>query len=187
VKVCVVLLLQECGGLTDVGDLELNRKRIFASGQAGAFNNRCTTAIIANDWSSAGGWTGSSSGRSGLWIKIGSVMVGSIHSSSGCVVMCDLEPFLNAVNGKVTDENDTIIIGGDMNCEASDIESAEINCGTARRPKLFAVRAQQRGTQKSGGNLDFFVTSPNAIIVSGPRKYRVPKSDHDAVSMTVRV
>jgi hypothetical protein len=173
-----VVLLQECGAF--VQESKFEGKNVIGFEQAGAFNIRCSTAIVAPGWDNSGAWTGSSSGRPGLWIDIGGRIVGTIHCTSGGVGMTDLTPFMLYMAGKHGGR--TLIIGGDFNCVVPD-GTTQLNAGTSTRPVAFDFLSQGRATHSGGQTLDHFV-SQNATLSSGPRRFTTKVSDHDAVSAT---
>lgn len=151
--------------------------------QSGAYNNRCSTAIIAKDgWEASGRWDGSNSGRPGIWIKSRNFTIATIHCTSGGVGRGDLRPFMTHM-ANVIGVNTPLVIGGDFN-DSSLVNVTNLNAGTINRPIQFSVYTQSRATHSGGQVLDGFV-SLNAIINTS-RRYSVTVSDHDPVSATFR-
>jgi hypothetical protein len=175
-----VVLLQECGAFAGVD--RYDGKYVIAYEQAGALNNRCSTAIIAPEWDSSGVWTGSSSGRPGIWIKAAGLYIGTIHCSSGGIGMTDLSPFMRYMADGAGDA--PLVVGGDFNC-VMDAGTTQINVGTSSRPVNFAFHTQSQSTHMGGLTLDNFV-SRGLRDAGNARRYRTGVSDHDAVSIEVR-
>ncbi|AKJ28539.1 endonuclease/exonuclease/phosphatase family protein [Caldimonas brevitalea] len=172
-----VVLLQECGRLAE--QRIYAGKQIHGQAQAGALNPRCSTAVVANGCVGAGVWTGSSSGRSAVWVKIRDVVIASIHCESGGIGMTDLRRCMR----QMATIGPKIIIGGDFNCSFAPDEEL-VNAGTTGRPVEFSLHTQPRPTHSGGGILDHFVSVGMQNV--GVRRQRLPRSDHDAVSATFR-
>ncbi|MEN5061014.1 endonuclease/exonuclease/phosphatase family protein [Luteimonas sp. TWI1416] len=138
-----IVLLQECGRFGEAARTFAG-KHVCWTEQAGAFNARCSTAILAPRWEDSGLWTGSSTGRAGLWIRIDDLFVATIHCTSSGVGLTDLRPFAGDMARVAGDH--AVLIGGDFNHEVAD-DPAELNAGTASRPVLFSVHTQGRATR----------------------------------------
>lgn len=174
------ILLQECGDLVD--QQSFATKVVYGAAQAGAFNRRCSTAIICSQADASGTWNGGRTGRPGIWVRKKNLYVGTIHCISGGTGMEDLRPFLLAMAEEAGES--PFIIGGDFNC-IFDQGAEEIQLGTKSRPNVFNLHTQLTATHKAGMVLDHFV-SRNIEDVGVPRRYRQHQSDHDAVTITFK-
>lgn len=156
-----VLLIQECGDIAK--DLQLPDATIWAEGQAGAFNNRCTTCII----SKIGGCRErldvySSTGRSAIHLNVMGLNIYTLHATSGNGIPDVMNLFARA--------QEPFIIGGDMNCSRTTILENHgvagnmtdyIFSGThSRYGNLGRLVTSERVTHPgSGSELDFFIAS----------------------------
>ncbi|MGF7151268.1 hypothetical protein FHS96_004931 [Sphingomonas zeicaulis] len=167
------VLLQECGHMK----LWNGNKYMYSSYQAGAFNSRCSTAILSNAPADVKHWTGSSSGRSGLYMNVAGTIIGTIHATSGGVGMGDVTPFLKTVSRL---DAQAIVIGGDFNAE---LAQPFFDVGTSNRPNTFDIVSQGGATHQGGLCLDYFFYQGTANP-GNATLYPTQNSDHDAVWMT---
>jgi endonuclease/exonuclease/phosphatase family metal-dependent hydrolase len=177
-----VVLLQECGSLFDRNGEQIAGKTIHCIGQAGAFNNRCSVAILAD---SVAGWDcelNASTGRAVVWVKRGGLTIGGIHATSGGVGMPDVKAGLKTLLGVAKDG--PMVLGGDFNVDM-DTDTTSINIGSVGRPEEFEVRTQDRPTHQGGGVLDHFATR-NVELTGPPRVGQPSPSDHRYLTATFR-
>ena len=173
-----ILLLQECGQLSG----GLPGWSAYYGGQAGAFNNRCSTAILTSlPVTNSGLISCSSTGRPGIWIRTDDCYVATIHSTSGGVGKPDLQVFMQKLM-ELSDGKVPVIIGGDFNFQMSPGEhSARI--GTESRGTEYSLLSQARSTHSGGGILDGFAVH-GVSRWDGPRRWNVGPSDHHPVTAT---
>lgn len=181
-----VLLIQECGDIAK--DLQLPDATIWAEGQAGAFNNRCTTCII----SKIGGCRErldvySSTGRSAIHLNVMGLNIYTLHATSGNGVPDVMKLFARA--------QEPFIIGGDMNCSRTTILENHgvagnmtdyIFSGTHSDPnKIGIITTSNRVTHPwSGSELDFFIVSLS-LRTKCTHRYSESGGDHYPVCTEV--
>ncbi|MHA2367127.1 MAG: endonuclease/exonuclease/phosphatase family protein [Candidatus Hodarchaeales archaeon] len=169
------ILLQECGSLAN--SLNFGSFQIYSSKPAGAFCDRCSTAILSKNILKSGKAIDMSTGREGIWISDNGVYIAAIHCTANGTAQ-DRSYMLKAMN-KIAGES-PLIIGGDFNTSPPD--DPYLNVGTQFRPIWFNVDSQSQPTQKSGKILDYFVS--RNVQCGSVRKYRTKVSDHHAVTAT---
>ena len=173
-----IVLLQECGQLSGT----LPGWSPYYGGQAGAFNNRCSTAILTSlPVYGSGLISRSSTGRPGIWIRTDDCIVGTLHSTSGGVGKPDLDVFMKELmdlsGGEVP-----VIIGGDFNFQLTPGEQAA-RIGTESRGTEYSLLSQSRPTHGGGSILDGFAVY-GVSRWEGPRRLSVAPSDHHPVTAT---
>lgn len=173
-----IILLQECGQLSGT----LQGWNSYYGGQAGAFNNRCSTAILTNLTVYGSGLIScSSTGRPGIWIRTNDCIVATIHSTSGGVGKPDLEVFMKKLM-ELADGEVPVIIGGDFNFQMAPGEHVAL-VGTESRGTEYSLLSQSRSTHSGGGILDGFAIY-GVERWDGPRRLNVGPSDHHPVTAT---
>jgi hypothetical protein len=173
-----IILLQECGQLSG----SLPGWETYYGGQAGAFNNRCSTAILTDLTVYGSGLIScSSTGRPGIWIRTNDCIVATIHSTSGGVGKPDLEMLMRKLIEQFGAEV-PIIIGGDFNFQMSPGEHMAL-IGTESRGTGYSLLSQSRATHSGGGILDGFAIY-GVERWDGPRRWGVGPSDHHPVTAT---
>ena len=181
-----VLLIQECGGIAN--NLKTDGRCFWNVEQAGAGNNRCSLCIISN----VGGFgevldATSSTGRSVIHVNIGNIHIYTLHATSGNGLPDVMTLLENA--------QEPFIIGGDLNCNRSEILNSHGVCGsevnyafsgTRSRPnKLGELITSDRLTHPGSGNeLDFFIVSLSLRTYS-TRLHPVMGGDHYPVCTVV--
>ena len=181
-----VLLIQECGDIAK--DLQLPDATIWAEGQAGAFNNRCTTCIISKKGGQGGTLdVSSSTGRPAIYLNVMGLNIYTLHATSGNGVPDVMNLFARA--------EEPFIIGGDMNCSRTAIMDNHgvagnmtdyIFSGTrSRYGNLGRLVTSERVTHPgSGSELDFFIVSLS-LKTECTRRHPVTRSDHYPVCTTI--
>lgn len=177
-----VLLLQECGRLSRIGNILPGWYYALAP-QAGAFNPRCSTAIVAG-----GGFTcqthylPSGTGRSLMIATFPHIPVQilTMHAESG--TGSDVFPVLRNRTG-------LFILGGDMNCEPSALSDTH---GSGTR----SIQIDRAGTQAfissppsythpgSYHTLDYFIYSAG-VRCTQTETYHLKGGDHYPVETQV--
>lgn len=159
---CDVLLLQECGRL-DISELEGVKEFIYDE-PAGAYNIRCSTALISKRKARRikTYYLQSSTGRSVLTAQIGDILVGTLHAQSGAGAVDAFQAAsAMAVRGN-------FILGGDFNFLKWNViigsggrrmNRRQINLRTKSRPLVVNHLTPSLPTHEKGGILDFFITS----------------------------
>jgi hypothetical protein len=173
-----IILLQECGQLSGT----LTGWSAYYGGQAGAFNNRCSTAILTSlPVYGSGLISRSSTGRPGIWIRTDDCIVGTLHSTSGGVGLPDLQVFMQALMD-LSDGEVPVIIGGDFNFQLTPGEHTAL-IGTESRGTEYSLLSQARPTHAGGSILDGFAVC-GVSRWDGPRRWGVRPSDHHPVTAT---
>ncbi|MGB0683455.1 MAG: endonuclease/exonuclease/phosphatase family protein [Magnetovibrionaceae bacterium] len=178
---CDIILLQECGNLSNVPAV-LTGANVIHEYQAGAFNPRCSTALLSKAVpdSSETVYSPSGTGRSVIVAAFDGVLVGTLHAVSGGVGAQDLRfAVINAVGS-----DQPWVIGGDFNVTpgsaALSASRTTMNFGSSSRPITASWKAPSGPTQTSGGRLDYFVY--NGVTVTGvTRHHSQGGSDHKPV------
>ncbi|WP_437585919.1 endonuclease/exonuclease/phosphatase family protein [Sorangium sp. So ce1000] len=181
IKDCSVILLQECGKLKQ-SDLPRNR-HLYASEHAGAYNNRCRSAIISNVplRNIDGGTLPSSNGRAYSYgIYENALMVGTLHANASNDAGMDRRAAAEAML-KLTKNHNLIgfVLGGDFNVDPG---GRTITVGGSWRGKDAKIAYCRPPTHIHGGKLDYFIyfsqDSGAVECLNTRRGRRLGGSDH---------
>lgn len=183
-----VLLLQECGNLAEIESYTKKKNANISYGQqAGAYNVRCSTAIVSFvDCEFESKYLTSGTGRSAIFMFSNKIAIGTLHSQSGAgagdVSTVVTHLFKKKING--------FIIGGDFNCAPSDtgwiVEEKRntMYIGTQSRGSEFSYWAPQNKTHVNGGILDWFIF--NNVIPTQAQRCHAMGGDHYPVMLEIR-
>lgn len=171
-----VILLQECGRLSRIGNI-LPGWHWALLPQAGAFNLRCSTAIVSKwNFSYKPEYLKSGTGRSLLiatFLHIPTIQILTLHAESR--TGSDVFPVLQNRTG-------LFIIGGDMNCQPSTLSDTY---GSGTR-SIIIDRAGTRAFISSPPSythpgshhtLDYFIYSAG-VACNNTKTYPLMGSDH---------
>lgn len=185
-----VILLQECGRLAALDgylrEVKDKTATVEYSPQAGAFNVRCTTAIISfvpgkfhTEYLVSG------TGRSAIFLMVESgPAIGTLHAISGGIGATDLSNVITRLNKQTAN----YIIGGDFNCTPDKTSWVtgrhKMAVGTSRTRIDFSYIAPLDRTHISGGILDWFIY--NNVNPTNIKRYHTMGGDHYPVCLTVK-
>lgn len=184
-----VLLLQECTHFANHHVLD-GIRMLERSAVAGAFNQRCSTAIVSRlpALPRRAHSLPSGTGRSLTQIELNGfrVRIGTLHAVSGGVGMQDLA-FAARTMATVPGG---FIIGGDFNYRprvgrGRRANRRQIELGTRRRSMRVGIALPQGRTQQNGGRLDHFVFG-GGVTGTARRHHERGGSDHWPVLLRVR-
>ncbi|MDE1150384.1 MAG: endonuclease/exonuclease/phosphatase family protein [Azospirillaceae bacterium] len=186
------VLVQEAGALAAQASYTVLgvQYTILSEQQAGAFNNRCGTAILTrrNFVAFAPYTLPNSNGRFGLSLRdtgMG-VIVGTLHSNAAANAGVDRTGFLQHLDRNAN--GGPVMVGGDFNAVPP---PNPFNIGTFARPDIWEVYASGGPTQFPGGlELDYFIG--RGVVVAGAVARDTPGvaagsagSDHKWVTVTI--
>jgi endonuclease/exonuclease/phosphatase family metal-dependent hydrolase len=183
-----VLLLQECGQLKNLRLVDFGSsepKHTMHAGQYGAYNSRCSVAILSKvAVKDAFEVNQSSSGRSALGIDVGGCWISTLHALSGGVGAVDVEPLASQLSRK----GKPFILGGDFNFEFDYDDTRyfkrnRVNLGSTSRQNWQHCTLTQMPTHQGGKRLDWFIHSTS--ISGSAQRSTVKVSDHWAVLLNI--
>ena len=173
---CDFVLLQECGNLAD--RFRFGTPDIAHAEQAGAFNIRCSTAIISkHGWASEEQvYLPSGTGRSAIVANFNGFAIATLHAISGGVGAQDLAPLAQMLS-----RQGPYVIGGDFNVS---VDSAaltttrrQIVMGSERTRLTPFYKAPALPSHTGGNRLDYFVYE--GVIMHDVQRYMTTGgSDH---------
>lgn len=183
---CNVVMIQECGDFIMPANLS-GIYRYAVTGQAGAYNCRCSTCIIADsNFIPQKHYLPSGTGRSAIGLNYYGYNIYTLHCESGPGAIGDIKHLiLKAVS--------PFIIGGDINAKTLDFPefkyariSGKITVGTDSRPGQSArIVSCGMPTHISGNELDYFFIDSRLSLITKIRRYSLKGGDHYPVILEI--
>lgn len=183
---CNVVMIQECSNFI----MPANLSGIYSYaviGQAGAYNCRCSTCIIADsNFIPKTEYLPSGTGRSAIGLNYHGYNIYTLHCESGPGAMRDIKHLIQKAVFP-------FIIGGDINANILDFPEfkyARINgiitVGTGSRPGQSArIVSCGSPTHISGNELDYFFIDNRLSLITKIDRYTLKGGDHYPVILEI--
>ncbi len=181
-----MVLIQECGDMSRIRDFKCVYLAI--AGQAGAYQDRCTTCILAKEpFCHSKRSLPSCTGRWVITANYKGYCIATLHAYAGANAGEDISGAMRAVHGDW-------IIGGDMNLTPSELleskrhgyESGKVCLGSTSRT-IVAGRIESSGEvthPASGKELDYFIVK-DGLRVKRVGRYYFRGGDHHPVFIEI--
>lgn len=179
-----VVLIQECGRMSNFFQYFSNLY-IAKVNQAGAFNSRCSTAIVSREFFYYDtNSLQSSTGRSSISATFGQFTVMTLHAESG--TGADVYSALQ--------KYPSFILGADMNCTPEEMNSRHttqhgtrgVQAGSTTRGSQLRISHPNVPTlDHSQKILDYFIHTPDIICRNTERYHANGGSDHFPVETEI--
>lgn len=181
-----VVLIQECGDMSRIGDFK--SVHLAIAGQAGAYHDRCTTCILAkNSFTYSTRSLPSCTGRWVMTADYKGYCIATLHAFAGANAGEDISEAMRAVHGDW-------IIGGDMNMTPSELldskghgdGSGRVYLGSTSRTILIGrVESSGKVTHPaSDKELDYFIVK-DGLMVKDVGRYYFRGGDHHPVFIEI--